>query len=70
MADETELDIGTTLQKLLAGQVALQRRIAEQDAKIALLVQLVDFHQHTLEVAKATAIDKAQPLRRYYETNR
>jgi hypothetical protein len=58
MADEIELDIGATLQKLLAGQVALQRKIAEQDAKISLLTKLVDSHQHTLEVAKATAMQR------------
>jgi hypothetical protein len=67
MEDETVegLDIGATLQRLLAGQVALQRKAVEQDATIAaqqeriqLLVTLVDSHQHILEVAKATAMHR------------
>jgi hypothetical protein len=60
MEDETVegLDIGATLQRLLAGQVALQRKIAEQDAKIALLIRLVDSHQLVLERAEVAAMPK------------
>jgi hypothetical protein len=58
MEDETVvgLDIGATLQRLLAGQVALQRKLVEQDAKIELLTTLVDSHQRAFDVAKATAM--------------
>jgi hypothetical protein len=69
MEDEDEtvegLDIGATLQRLLAGQVALQRKVAAQDTtiaaqqeKIELLVRLVDAHERRLDLDKATALQR------------
>jgi hypothetical protein len=68
MEDEIEiLDIGATLERLLAAQVhqkkyseSLAAKIAEQDAKIQLLTTLVDSHQHVIDVAKASAMQRGR----------
>jgi hypothetical protein len=75
MEDEIEiLDIGATLERLLAAQVHQKRyseslaakiaeqdaTIAAQDAKIQLLTTLVDSHQHVIDVAKASAMQRGR----------
>jgi DNA-binding transcriptional regulator YbjK len=51
----TDLDKAPTgeviIERLLTAQVSSQRRIENLEARVALLTQLVDSHQHTLEAA-------------------
>jgi hypothetical protein len=72
MVEVEGMDVAATLQTILAAQVHQKRycesltakdaqqdaTIAAQDAKITVLVQLVDSHQRTFDLAKASAMQQ------------